>query len=147
MDPNPFDDQVAFLLEHLVPTHRVVVAHDGTGMVGFLAARSEMVGHLYVRVDRLGEGIGLALLHLAKRGSSGRLRPYTFARNHQTMVFYERHGFVRVGGGFEPERQLEDVRIEWTLPAPACAGRPRDLGNGARGAPTWTQRSVRRSPR
>jgi GNAT superfamily N-acetyltransferase len=116
-DPHPVDEQTAFLLDHVVPSHRVVVAHDESGIVGFLAATDDSVGQLYVRVDRIGEGIGSVLLGRAKRESSGRLWLYTFARNHRALAFYARHGFVEVARGFEPTWQLEDVRMEWTRPA------------------------------
>lgn len=116
IDPHPVEEQTAFLLDQLVPSHRIVVAHDGSGIVGFLAATEESVGQLYVRVDRIGEGIGSGLLGLAKQESSGRLWLYTFARNRRALAFYARHGFVEVARGFEPTWQLEDVRMEWTRP-------------------------------
>ncbi len=115
-DPHSVDEQTAFLLDHVVPSHRVVVAHDDSGIVGFLAATQESVGQLYVRVDRIGEGIGSALLHFAQQASSGHLWLYTFARNHRAIDFYTRHGFIEVARGFEPTWQLEDVRMEWTRP-------------------------------
>ena len=115
-DPHPIAEQTAFLLDHVVPSHRVVVAADGSGIAGFLAATDESVGQLYVRVDRIGAGIGSMLLERAKRESSGRLWLYTFARNHGALAFYARHGFVEVARGFEPSWQLEDVRMEWTRP-------------------------------
>lgn len=115
-DPHSVDEQTAFLLDHVVPSHRIVVAHDDSGIVGFLAATEESIGQLYVRVDRIGEGIGSALLHLAKQDSSGHLWLYTFARNQRALAFYARHGFLEVARGFEATWQLEDVRMEWTRP-------------------------------
>jgi GNAT superfamily N-acetyltransferase len=116
-DPHPVDEQTAFLLERVVPSHRVLVAHDESGIVGFLAATEDSVGQLYVRVDRTGRGVGSALLQIAKEQSSGHLWLYTFARNHRALAFYNRHDFVEVARGFEPTWQLEDVRMEWTRPA------------------------------
>jgi GNAT superfamily N-acetyltransferase len=116
IDPHPLAEQTAFLLDQVVPSHRIVVAHDESGTAGFLAATDESVGQLYVRVDRIGEGIGSGLLGCAKRESLGRLWLYTFARNHRALAFYARHGFVEVARGFEPTWQLEDVRMQWTRP-------------------------------
>jgi GNAT superfamily N-acetyltransferase len=116
-DPHPVQEQTVYLLDHVVPSHRVVVAHDGSGIVGFLASTDDSVGQLYVRVDRIGRGVGTGLLHLAMRQSSGHLWLYTFARNHRALAFYTRHGFAEVARGFEPTWQLEDVRMEWTRPA------------------------------
>ena len=55
-DPHPVQEQTAYLLGHVVPSHRVVVAHDDSGIVGFLASTDDSVGQLYVRVDRIGRG-------------------------------------------------------------------------------------------
>jgi ribosomal protein S18 acetylase RimI-like enzyme len=116
-DPHPVDEQTAFLLDHVMPSHRVLVAHDDSGIVGFVAATEDSVGQLYVRIDRIGRGIGSALLHSAQEQSSGHLWLYTFARNNRALAFYTRHGFAEVARGFEPTWQLEDVRMEWTRPA------------------------------
>jgi GNAT superfamily N-acetyltransferase len=118
-DPHPVQEQTAYLLDHVVPSHRVVVALDDSGLVGFMASTEDSVGQLYVRVDRVGRGIGSGLLHLAKQQSSGNLWLYTFARNNRALAFYTRHGFAEVAHGFEPTWQLEDVRMEWTRPGPA----------------------------
>jgi hypothetical protein len=64
-DPHPVQEQTAYQLDHLVPHYRVVVAHDESGIVGFLASTDDSVGQLFVRVDRIGRGIGTGLLHLA----------------------------------------------------------------------------------
>jgi GNAT superfamily N-acetyltransferase len=116
-DPHPVEEQTAYLLDHVVPSHRVVVAHDESGVVGFLASTDDSVGQLYVRVDRIGRGIGSGLLHLAKQQSSGHLWLYTFARNHRALASYTHHGFAEVARGFEQAWQLEDVRMDWTRPA------------------------------
>jgi GNAT superfamily N-acetyltransferase len=113
-DPHPVAQQRAFLLDQVVPGHRVVVANDTSGIVAFLASTEVSVGHLYVRVDRIGEGIGSSLLGLAMQESRGHLWLYTFARNLGARAFYARHGFVEVARGFESTWQLEDVRMEWT---------------------------------
>jgi GNAT superfamily N-acetyltransferase len=127
-DPYPVEEQTAYLLGHVVPSHRVVVAHDDSGIVGFLASTDDSVGQLYVRVDRIGRGIGSRLLQLAKQQSSGHLWLYTFARNHRALAFYSRHGFAEVARGVEPTWQLEDVRMEWTRPgAPAGPAPPSRL--------------------
>ena len=103
--PHPVAEQTAYLLDHVAPSHRVVVAHDDSGIVGFLASTDDSVGQLYVRVDRIGRGIGSRLLNLAKQQSSGHLWLYTFACNHRALTFYTRHGFAEVARGLEPTWQ------------------------------------------
>lgn len=116
VDPHPLAEQQAFLLERLAPANTIRVARDDGGIAGFSASTPESVAALYVRVDRLGQGIGSTLLRLAQDASSGSLWLYTFARNRRARNFYQRRGFVAVAHGFEPTWQLEDVRYEWTRP-------------------------------
>jgi ribosomal protein S18 acetylase RimI-like enzyme len=113
-DPHPIAEQVAFLLDRLAPANTMRVAVIEGRIVGFSATTPESVAALYVRVGHIGQGIGSTLLRLAKEDSAGSLWLYTFARNARARRFYERHGFVAVAHGFEPEWQLEDVRYEWT---------------------------------
>jgi ribosomal protein S18 acetylase RimI-like enzyme len=113
VDPNPIEAQRAYLLERVLPEHAVTVALDGERIVGFVAANSESVSQLHVRVGCHGQGIGSELLRQAKAASGGSLWLYTFARNAHARRFYERRGFVAVAFGFEPTWQLDDVRYEW----------------------------------
>ena len=116
-DPHPIDEQVAYLLERLVPGHTVRVARAEGTIVGFSATTTQSIAALYVRVECIGRGIGSHLLRLAQEGSSGSLWLYTFARNVRARRFYARHGFVEGQHGFENMWQLEDVRCEWARPA------------------------------
>jgi GNAT superfamily N-acetyltransferase len=115
VDPHPIAQQTAFFSDHVLPQHAVHVALDGNALVGFVAFETASVNQLFVRVDRIGQGIGARLLQLAKDHSSGRLWLYTFARNAAARRFYARHGFIEVAHGFEPTWQLDDVRLEWKL--------------------------------
>jgi GNAT superfamily N-acetyltransferase len=117
-DPHPLEQQAAFFAEQVLPKHRVLVALEGSAPVGFIAFDGESVNQLYVRVDRLGRGIGTRLLQQAKDASAGRLWLYTFACNAAARRFYARQGFVEVAWGFEPSWQLDDVRLQWTAGSP-----------------------------
>jgi ribosomal protein S18 acetylase RimI-like enzyme len=121
-DPHPIAEQTAYLLDEVVPNHDVRLARDRQGIAGFLAATPQTIAQLYVRVDRLGEGIGSALLRLAQEQSTGDLWLYTFARNTRALGFYARHGFVEVSRGFDPHWRLEDVRLEWRRASSEPAG-------------------------
>jgi GNAT superfamily N-acetyltransferase len=70
---------------------------------------------LYVAPDRLGEGIGRALLDIAKERSPQGLRLYTFQVNHRARRFYEQNGFVAefFGEGTGNEERQPDVRYAW----------------------------------
>lgn len=113
VDPHPIEGQREFFTSQLLPRNQVDVALRGGEIVAFMASNRESIAQLYVRVGRHREGIGTRLLDLAKSRSAGSLWLYTFARNAVARRFYERHGFVDVGHGFENMWQLEDVRYEW----------------------------------
>jgi ribosomal protein S18 acetylase RimI-like enzyme len=85
-------------------------AIQDAGLVGFVAASRESIAQLYVRIGFQHRGIGTRLIERAKARSGGQLWLYTFARNRRACSFYEKHGFVPVARGFEPNWQLEDVK-------------------------------------
>lgn len=119
-DPHPFDEQVGYLRDQVLPTCEVRIALDGPALLGFVASTSTRIEQLYVRVGSHRRGVGTALLDRAKRRSSGRLQLYTFARNRVARAFYERHGFVVERQGFEPHWRLDDVLYRWQAPVSAC---------------------------
>lgn len=123
IDPHPIAEQVAYFHGNVLPANAVRVALNGGRRVGFCASNLESVNQLYVRVEHIGQGIGSRLLDLAKRESAGSLWLHTFARNTNARRFYERHGFVAVGHGFEATWQLDDVKYLWVKDpaAPAVA--------------------------
>ena len=119
-DPHPLHEQVEYFHSKIVPVYRVRVVKSAGAIVGFLAANSESVAQLHVRVDNIGQGIGSRLIRLAQAESSGSLWLFTFAKNLRARRFYEHHGFVAVAHGFEPEWQLEDVKYQWVKHARAA---------------------------
>jgi GNAT superfamily N-acetyltransferase len=114
-EPHDFAGFLKFLQEVLVPTHLIQVARDSTSgqLLGFVAVRGEELSQLYIHKDHLGQGIGSALLNLAKKQSSGKLRAYTFQRNIPAKQFYERHGFTAIAYGEDNEEGLPDILFEW----------------------------------
>ena len=112
-DPHPLQQQRDYFLSDVLPNHRVVLGFRGDRLVGFVAACSDSVAQLHVRVGYFRQGIGSRLLAWAQRQSNGSLWLYTFARNQRARQFYERRGFRAVAFGFEPTWQLDDVRYEW----------------------------------
>jgi ribosomal protein S18 acetylase RimI-like enzyme len=114
-DPHPLSEQREAFLSQVLPSHRVTLALLESRLVGFIAASAESVSQLHVQVGLHRQGIGSALLALAKAESSGSLWLYTFAQNGTACRFYEKHGFVVVARGFEPHWQLEDVKYSWSV--------------------------------
>ena len=112
-DPHPLSEQREYFVSQVLPANRVTLALIALQLVGFAAASDESVCQLNVQVGLHRQGIGSALLALAKARSSGTLWLYTFARNVKACAFYEKHGFVVVERGFEPHWKLEDVKYSW----------------------------------
>jgi ribosomal protein S18 acetylase RimI-like enzyme len=117
VDPHPIKGQREYFTRQVLPVNVVEVALRDGEIVGLLASNRESVAQLYVRVGCHRQGIGTQLLDRAKARSAGSLWLYTFAQNAVARRFYERHGFVDVGHGFETMWQLEDVRFEWQATA------------------------------
>jgi GNAT superfamily N-acetyltransferase len=110
------DDEVReWVATRLLPTTTTWVALADGAVVGFLALRDEVIEQLYVRRPWTGQGIGSALMALAKQRSPAELQLWTFQVNAGARRFYERHGFVPVeltDGATNQERQ-PDVRYRW----------------------------------
>jgi ribosomal protein S18 acetylase RimI-like enzyme len=113
-DPNPLSVQREHFVSRILPTHQVTLALLGSELAGFIAHSAETVAQLHVKVGLHRQGVGSALLDLAKVRSSGSLWLYTFARNVVACRFYEKHGFTVVERGFEETWQLEDVKYAWS---------------------------------
>ncbi|WP_333002074.1 GNAT family N-acetyltransferase [Vibrio coralliilyticus] len=112
---HPFESQ-AFFLNHILPeTHSIYVAlsHETRLPVAFVAINDSEINQLYVHRKFQSMGIGSQLLAMAKQQSSGRLSLRTFENNIRAQQFYERHGFVAIGGDAENEEGLPDILYEW----------------------------------
>ncbi len=80
-DPNPLEQQRQYFLDDVLPNNVVRLAVRGEELVGFVAASSESIAQLYVRVGFHRRGIGTQMLQWAKSESAGSLWLYTFQRN------------------------------------------------------------------
>jgi len=110
------DEEVRGWVRDLVGSGGTWVAIDPAGtVVGMMALEPGVLDQLYVRPDRLGEGIGRRLLELAKERSPDGLSLYTFQVNERARRFYERNGFVAewFGDGSTNEERQPDVRYVW----------------------------------
>ncbi len=113
-DHHPIEDQRRFFLEQVVPNHRVRVALADAAVVGVVASTPASVELLYVKVERIGQGVGSRLLAQAQQESCGSLWLYTFACTANARRFYERHGFREIERESENMWKLEAIRYQWT---------------------------------
>jgi GNAT superfamily N-acetyltransferase len=108
------DDVRRFFAETVLPMREVWVADDAGTVVALLVLDGDWIDQLYVEPGRTGQGIGAALLGVAKARHPHRLRLWTFAANTGARHFYERHDFVAVARtDSDNEEGAPDVGYEW----------------------------------
>ena len=91
------------------------VLDDKFGICAFMLLEPGWLDQLYVRPDRIGQGLGTQLLLKAKELMPSGIRLWTFQSNTKAHKFYERHGFVEIektDGQFNEEKS-PDVCYEW----------------------------------
>jgi GNAT superfamily N-acetyltransferase len=111
------EDDRAFFHQAVVE-REVWIAEEGGAVLGLAAIHGDELGHLYVRPDRQGEGVGGMLLGLVKRERPNGFRLWVFQQNTGARRFYERHGLrlVRETDGSANEERTPDALYEWRPP-------------------------------
>ncbi len=86
------------------------------GLIGIVAFRKGWVDQLYVLPGWQRQGVGSALLEVAKAASRS-LSLWTFQRNAPACRFYAAHGFVTVRetDGNDNEEREPDVLYHWQV--------------------------------
>ena len=108
------DDAFAFFRSRVLVQCEVWVAEAPGELLGLIALRTPWIDQFAVFPGHQRRGVGTALLRKAQERSPQELRLYTFRRNEQARVFYERHGFVPVAFGTSPVPESEpDVEYRW----------------------------------
>jgi putative acetyltransferase len=109
----PTEDQTYFR-EQVFQRCEVWGALDNAMLLGMIAFREGWVDHLYVLPSAQGNGIGTALLDIAKNAFSP-LHLWTFQRNLSARAFYEARGFLLITetDGSTNEEKEPDVLYRW----------------------------------
>jgi GNAT superfamily N-acetyltransferase len=89
-------------------------------VVAVMVLDGDELDQLHVEPGWTGEGLGSALVAVAKAERPEGLHLWTFQANTGARRFYERHGFVavRMTDGDNEER-APDVQYAWPAPPPA----------------------------
>jgi GNAT superfamily N-acetyltransferase len=108
------DDVRRHWAEAVVPNDEVWVAEVEGEIVGVLALEDDWVDQLYLAPGWTAQGIGTALLGIAKERRPDSLRLWAFQSNVDALRFYERHGFVEVDRtDGDNEERAPDVLYAW----------------------------------
>jgi GNAT superfamily N-acetyltransferase len=93
----------------------VWIAELGGSPVAYMALEEEWLDSLYVLATAAGQGIGSALLDLAKSLRPGGFGLWVFESNTPARAFYARHGLVEVErtDGSGNEERAPDIRMVW----------------------------------
>ncbi|KAA1429467.1 GNAT family N-acetyltransferase [Nocardioides antri] len=91
------------------------VAEDARGIVAFVELKGDWLDDLYVLPEAQGEGIGSALLDLAKSLRPDGFSLWVFESNTPARAFYAAHGLVEreLTDGSGNEEKAPDIRMEW----------------------------------
>jgi len=91
------------------------VAHEGGDILGFCARSDDNISALYIAKKARGQGVGRALLNLAKADRDW-ITVWAYEANSDARRFYRREGLVEIGREmevFEDGSSLMDVEHRW----------------------------------
>ena len=99
----------------LVPVADIVLAQDGTALVGFVTIdrRSGYLDQLAVAPEAWGTGVGRQLLEEAKRLSPAGIVLHVNKDNARAIRFYEKAGFGIAGEDRNPHSGAPVHRMQW----------------------------------
>ena len=105
----------AWMAERLAAGSEGWVAERGGRIVGYLVITGDWVDDLFLAPGETGQGIGEALLDLAKAQRPAGLCLWVFESNQGARRFYRRHGLVELEStdGSGNEERSPDIRMAW----------------------------------
>ena len=103
-----------YFQNHVLKKNQVWVVEVNHRPVAFMAMNNDFVDQLYIHPDYWRQGIGNALLNLARELSPEHVWLYTLQVNVNARAFYEKNGFVAEKFGVSPPPESEpDVEYHW----------------------------------
>lgn len=91
------------------------VALAGDRLVGYLVLTADWLDDLYLAPGETGQGVGSALLEVAKAQRPDGFQLWAFETNTGARRFYERHGLIALEAtdGSTNQERAPDVRLAW----------------------------------
>lgn len=103
-----------YFKNHVLKDNQIWVAQVDAQVVAFMAMNGDFVDQLYIHPDHWRQGIGQALLDVARERSPEHVWLYTLQINVNARAFYEKNGFVAEKFGVSPPPESEpDVEYHW----------------------------------
>ena len=103
-----------YFKNHVLKDNKIWVAELDAQVVAFMAMNRDFVDQLYIHPDHWRQGIGQALLDVARERSPEHVWLYTLQINANARAFYEKNGFVAEKFGVSPPPESEpDVEYHW----------------------------------
>jgi ribosomal protein S18 acetylase RimI-like enzyme len=103
-----------YFRNHVLKENRIWVAEVDNRPVAFMAMNKDFIDQLYIHPAYWRQGIGNALLKLARELSPDHVWLYTLQVNVNARAFYEKNGFVAEKFGVSPPPESEpDVEYHW----------------------------------
>ncbi|MEX1008036.1 MAG: GNAT family N-acetyltransferase [Acidimicrobiia bacterium] len=93
---HPDDEVREWFASIVLPNREVWVIDTDDGLVAMMVLLDECVDQLYVDPEWTGQGLGSALVDVAKEQRPDGLDLWAFQSNIGALRFYERHGFVAI---------------------------------------------------
>jgi ribosomal protein S18 acetylase RimI-like enzyme len=99
---------------HVLMENQIWVVDVDNYPVAFMAMNKDFVDQLYIHPNYWRQGLGLALLNIARARSPEHVWLYTLQVNANARAFYEKNGFVAEKFGISPPPESEpDVEYHW----------------------------------
>ena len=113
--PAHTDSEVRAWLAGRLRHDEVWVAEAGGAAAAYVRLTEDWLDDLYVLPERTRQGIGSALLDLAKQQRPGGFCLWVFEQNETARAFYRRHRLVELEhtDGSANEERARDVRMAW----------------------------------
>ena len=108
-------EDVAASWAELLDTKTSWVALAGHDVVGFCVREDDTITGLYVETSARGQGVGRALLDLAKRDCD-EITVWVYELNKRAVAFYAREKFLRVGREKDEHSDLIYLETRWRRP-------------------------------
>lgn len=109
------DDDREYFEGSVIERCQIWVAESEAKIVGFLALEGDLIDLLFVKPGWQKQGVGTALLTVAREQRPAGLRAYTFQKNIAGRSFFEKHGFEIVRAGLSPAPENEpDFEYVWS---------------------------------